>query len=236
MPEIACGSHCIAATADSFNFALLLLYLAEVNIDNICGCKQVLWTQPASLQEPLKWSSYVWRRGTVPIWWGVELKSGGVGEANIVIPSATPYRGTRRCDCTASMLSAAACCSNPHSPCQSLQVCSCVALWGSIDPLSVCQKTLSFWAVQNMFPCNIQQLKAKLPFDTLCQCPTSRYPMCRYFRRLQKRYTPNPIIKAALSEGADQPDQASRDGSSQDPSLQLPITCINLLRCSMQVY
>ena len=63
---------------------------------NEIECEQVVWTQPASLDTPLKWSSYVWRRGTVPIWWGVELKSGGVGEATIVIPSPTPYQGTRR--------------------------------------------------------------------------------------------------------------------------------------------
>lgn len=63
---------------------------------NEIECEQIVWTQPASLEVPLKWSSYAWRRGTVPIWWGVELKSGGVGEATIVIPSATPYRGTRR--------------------------------------------------------------------------------------------------------------------------------------------
>ena len=63
---------------------------------NEIECEQVVWTQPATLDSPLRWSSYVWRRGTVPIWWGVELKSGGVGEATIVIPSPTPYRGTRR--------------------------------------------------------------------------------------------------------------------------------------------
>ena len=63
---------------------------------NEIECEQIIWTQPASFEAPLKWSSYAWRRGTVPIWWGVELKSGGVGEATIVIPSATPYRGTRR--------------------------------------------------------------------------------------------------------------------------------------------
>ena len=65
---------------------------------NEIECEQVLWTQPPSLDQPLNWSSYVWRRGTVPIWWGVQLKSGGVGEAEIVIPSATPYSGTRRYD------------------------------------------------------------------------------------------------------------------------------------------
>lgn len=45
----------------------------------------------------VRWSSFLWRRGTVPIWWGVELRSGGVGEANIVVSPSRPYRGTRRC-------------------------------------------------------------------------------------------------------------------------------------------
>lgn len=44
----------------------------------------------------VRWSSFLWRRGTVPIWWGVELRSGGVGEANIVVSPSRPYRGTRR--------------------------------------------------------------------------------------------------------------------------------------------
>ena len=39
----------------------------------------------------------MWRRGTVPIWWGVELKSGGVGEATINVNARNPYRGTARC-------------------------------------------------------------------------------------------------------------------------------------------
>ncbi|KAL3148494.1 hypothetical protein ABBQ38_013936 [Trebouxia sp. C0009 RCD-2024] len=125
---------------------------------NEIECEQIVWTQPASLEVPLKWSSYTWRRGTVPIWWGVELKSGGVGEATIVIPSATPYRGTRR-----------------------------------------------------------------------------------YFRRLQKRYTPDSRIKADLAqEQAQQPEDSQQQSSEESPrsstdaSLQLPITCINLLRCNMQ--
>ena len=47
--------------------------------------------------EPLQWSSYVWRRGTVPIWWSVELKSGGVGEATINVNARNPYQGMARC-------------------------------------------------------------------------------------------------------------------------------------------
>ena len=49
----------------------------------------------------VRWSSFLWRRGTVPIWWGVELRSGGVGEANIVVSPSRPYRGTRRRACRA---------------------------------------------------------------------------------------------------------------------------------------
>ena len=52
--------------------------------------------QPLGLSGHLPWSTYVWRRGTVPIWWGVEIKSGGVGEASIVVSNAKPYRGTKR--------------------------------------------------------------------------------------------------------------------------------------------
>lgn len=56
---------------------------------------QLLMTCPREAGR-LKWSSYVWRRGTVPIWWGVELKSAGVGEAAIVVSARNPYQGTRR--------------------------------------------------------------------------------------------------------------------------------------------
>ena len=65
--------------------------------------------------------------------------------------------------------------------------------------------------------------------------------MHRYFRRLQKRHTPDARIKADLAqEQAQQSDDeqqasSSNPGRSTDASLQLPITCINLLRCNMQV-
>ena len=41
-------------------------------------------------------ATWVWRRGTVPVWWRVELKGGGVGEATIAVAPGAPYRGTRR--------------------------------------------------------------------------------------------------------------------------------------------
>jgi len=33
----------------------------------------------------------------VPIWWGVEMKSGGFGDVDVLIAADNPYRGTKRC-------------------------------------------------------------------------------------------------------------------------------------------
>ena len=38
----------------------------------------------------------MWRRGTVPIWWGVEMKNGGLGDTDVVIAATNPYQGTKR--------------------------------------------------------------------------------------------------------------------------------------------
>lgn len=61
---------------------------------------------------------------------------------------------------------------------------------------------------------------------------------CRYFRRLQKRYAPEQSLAAAGQEGSQ--DGSVQDGGhlvgdAQDPTSSFPVTCINLLRCSMQV-
>ena len=70
---------------------------------------------------------------------------------------------------------------------------------------------------------------------------------CRYFKRLQKRYAPNAEVRAALADAEEQsatavqnscsnsPQPSSLDQTSSDQNLQVPITCINLLRCNMQV-
>lgn len=49
------------------------------------------------------WSSYVWRRGTVPIWWGAEIKS-TVGEAEIFVSARAPsyLSGPHRTRCVAA--------------------------------------------------------------------------------------------------------------------------------------
>lgn len=60
---------------------------------NEIECEQIVWV---CTDGGCSWSNYVWRRGTVPIWWGVELRQGGVGEADVVIPQHRPYRGVTR--------------------------------------------------------------------------------------------------------------------------------------------
>ena len=69
----------------------------------------------------------------------------------------------------------------------------------------------------------------------------------RYFRRLQRRYTPSGVAQGqeqrpeptelleASSSKEEQNGSASADPSDQPASLQTPVTCINLLRCNMQV-
>ena len=45
--------------------------------------------------ESVRWSRAVWRRGTVPIWWGVQLQSLQKGlQAEVYVRSDEPYRGT----------------------------------------------------------------------------------------------------------------------------------------------
>ena len=47
----------------------------------------------ASLSECSVWSSYVWRRGSVPIRWRQEIKQ-SIGDAEIFVSDENPYRGT----------------------------------------------------------------------------------------------------------------------------------------------
>ena len=47
----------------------------------------------ASVSECSVWSSYVWRRGSVPIRWRQEIKQ-SIGDAEIFVSDENPYRGT----------------------------------------------------------------------------------------------------------------------------------------------
>lgn len=50
---------------------------------------------PSLASEPLQWARVVWRRGTVPIWWGVNLQPLQKGlQAEVYIREKEPYRGT----------------------------------------------------------------------------------------------------------------------------------------------
>ena len=49
-----------------------------------------------------QFSSYVWRRGSVPLRWTQTVKSNGVGTA-IAIEAEQTFRGSRKCDCLCSL-------------------------------------------------------------------------------------------------------------------------------------
>lgn len=63
---------------------------------NEIECEQILWRHPTHQDEPIPWSRYVWRRGSVPLWWSVSLKNSGIGEAEIKIRQQNTFKGSRR--------------------------------------------------------------------------------------------------------------------------------------------
>jgi hypothetical protein len=59
---------------------------------------QVIWRRPSGGdRSPISWSRYTWRRGSVPLWWGVHMRNNGLGEAEIKIREACTFKGSRRC-------------------------------------------------------------------------------------------------------------------------------------------
>jgi SacI homology domain len=88
--------------------------------------------EQAVLLQDGRWSSYVWRRGSVPLRWSQTVKANGVGTA-IAIEQAHTFRGSRKC----------ACC----LPVQSMPTClaaACPALATFLHPrmpVSQCQRT-----------------------------------------------------------------------------------------------
>eukprot|EP00775_Hariotina_reticulata_P004194 gene4194-4442_t len=63
---------------------------------NEIECDQVVWKHSEAPNKPLAWSRYTWRRGSVPLWWTVNLRNGGMGEAEIRIRGTNTFRGSRR--------------------------------------------------------------------------------------------------------------------------------------------
>lgn len=65
---------------------------AAFSTGNEVECEQLVWPVIFPLDKSIPFSCYVWRRGTVPIWWKAEIKS-TVGEAEISVNEKDPYRG-----------------------------------------------------------------------------------------------------------------------------------------------
>ncbi|XP_028782790.1 probable phosphoinositide phosphatase SAC9, partial [Neltuma alba] len=69
--------------------AIRLIFLCT---GNEVECEQLVWV-PKRAGQSVPFNTYVWRRGTIPIWWGAELKL-TAAEAEIYVSNCDPYRGT----------------------------------------------------------------------------------------------------------------------------------------------
>ncbi|KAM7280849.1 hypothetical protein ACFE04_007983 [Oxalis oulophora] len=58
---------------------------------NEVECEQLVWV-PKRTGQSIPFNTYIWRRGTIPMWWGAELKM-TAAEAEIYV-SDDPYRGS----------------------------------------------------------------------------------------------------------------------------------------------
>ncbi|CAH1441274.1 unnamed protein product [Lactuca virosa] len=61
---------------------------------NEIECEQLVWV-PKRDGQNVPFNTYIWRRGTIPIWWGAELKMTSA-EAVIYISDRDPYKGSAR--------------------------------------------------------------------------------------------------------------------------------------------
>ncbi|XVE80883.1 hypothetical protein DITRI_Ditri15bG0016800 [Diplodiscus trichospermus] len=59
---------------------------------NEVECEQLVWV-PKRAGQSVPFNTYVWRRGTIPIWWGAELKI-TAAEAEIYVSEREPYKGS----------------------------------------------------------------------------------------------------------------------------------------------
>ncbi|BFG40354.1 hypothetical protein CerSpe_266280 [Prunus speciosa] len=59
---------------------------------NEVECEQIVWV-PRKAGQTVPFNTYVWRRGTIPIWWGAELKI-TAAEAEIYVSDRHPYKGS----------------------------------------------------------------------------------------------------------------------------------------------
>ncbi|XP_075075861.1 putative phosphoinositide phosphatase SAC9 isoform X2 [Nicotiana tabacum] len=59
---------------------------------NEVECEQLVWI-PKRAGQSVPFNTYIWRRGTIPIWWGAELKL-TAAEAEIYVACRDPYKGS----------------------------------------------------------------------------------------------------------------------------------------------
>ncbi|WCJ21885.1 hypothetical protein M5689_004000, partial [Euphorbia peplus] len=59
---------------------------------NEVECEQLVWV-PKRVGQSVPFNAYIWRRGTIPIWWGAELKI-TAAEAEIYVSDRDPYKGS----------------------------------------------------------------------------------------------------------------------------------------------
>ncbi|XP_058105963.1 probable phosphoinositide phosphatase SAC9 isoform X2 [Magnolia sinica] len=59
---------------------------------NEVECEQLVWS-PRRTGQSVPFNTYIWRRGTIPIWWGADLKL-TAAEAEIYVKDRDPYRGS----------------------------------------------------------------------------------------------------------------------------------------------
>ncbi|KAK4425168.1 putative phosphoinositide phosphatase SAC9 [Sesamum alatum] len=59
---------------------------------NEVECEQLVWV-PKKAGQSVPFNTYIWRRGTIPIWWGAELKL-TAAEAEIYVSDRDPYKGS----------------------------------------------------------------------------------------------------------------------------------------------
>lgn len=59
---------------------------------NEVECEQLVWV-PKRAGQSVPFNTYIWRRGTIPIWWGAELKI-TAAEAEIYVADRDPYKGS----------------------------------------------------------------------------------------------------------------------------------------------
>lgn len=64
---------------------------------NEIECEQIIWREDNfSGEANIRWNRFLWRRGTVPIYWASIATKAGMGEIDIVIKDNGNYPGMKK--------------------------------------------------------------------------------------------------------------------------------------------